>query len=160
MSVADRLEALHLSLTSPRRLVRYLRSVVRVLGRVVNDRRHDGPVRRRVALQLVGDQSVRPTALALQQLAEELLGSAPVAPRLNENVDEIAILVDGTPPVLSLATDGDKNLVEVPGIAKPSAPALELRSVARTELRAPLADRFVGDPDSALGQQIFDITEA
>jgi hypothetical protein len=79
---------------------------------------------------------------------------------LDENVDEITILVDGTPQILPAAADGDEDLVEMPDIAEPPLAPLELRGVAWAELPTPLANRFVGDHNSALGQQIFDITEA
>ncbi len=79
---------------------------------------------------------------------------------MDENVDEITVLIDGTPQVLPTAADGDEDLVEMPDIAEPPLALLELRGVAWAELSTPLANRFVGDDNSALGQQIFDITEA
>ena len=126
----------------------------------MDDRRHNVVVRCRVASELVGHEPRWLAALAFEKLAKELLRGTPIAPRLNQDVDEIAILVDGAPEILALAADGDEDLVEVQNVAEPAAVLFELRSVTQTELPAPLTNRLVGDHDSALGQQIFDVAEA
>ena len=113
-----------------------------------------------IASEFVRHEAPWLTALALEKFTKELFRGAPIAPRLNQDVDEIAVLVDCTPQILTPAADGDKDLVKVPNVAKSTLPLLELRSITGAELRAPLTDRFVGDHNSALGQQIFDIAEA
>ncbi len=77
----------------------------------MDDRRHDGSVCRRVTSELVRHQSPGLTALALEKLAKESLGRTAIAPWLDENIDEIAILIDGTPQILAPAADGDEDLV-------------------------------------------------
>ena len=54
-------------------------------------------LRRRVRLQLVGDDDARRGAQALQPLAEEAPGRLRVAAALDQNVEDDAILVDGPP---------------------------------------------------------------
>ena len=44
-------------------------------------------------------------ALALQQLAEESHGGTSIAPRLDQDVDHVPVLVDGPPQVLLPALD-------------------------------------------------------
>ena len=66
LRVRGRLKPLHLSLALAGPLVRHLRSIVLVLPRAVNNRRHDRAVRRRVAAQLVRNQLVRCATLFLQ----------------------------------------------------------------------------------------------
>ena len=100
LRVRGGLEPAHLALTLSRRLVRDLRAIVRILFRAVDHRRHHGTVRRRVAAQLVCDQPTGLAALSFQQLAEEPHGRPPIAPRLHEDVDDVAVLVHGTPQIL------------------------------------------------------------
>jgi hypothetical protein len=93
-------EPAHLTLPLPRRLMRDFRPIVRVLVGAVHHRRHHGAAGRWVAAQCVGDQSSRDTALSFQQLPEETEGRQPIAALLDENVDRVAVLVDGPPQIL------------------------------------------------------------
>ena len=97
-------ESTHLSLALARRLMRDLRSIVLVLPGVANDGRHDRAVGRRIAAQLVRDQTVGRPALSFQDLAKEAHRGPAVAPRLDQDVEEVAVLVDGPPEILSSAT--------------------------------------------------------
>ena len=85
--------------------MRDLCSVVRVACGDMLDRGHHGSVRGTVAAKLVGDQPSRLAPLPLHQLAEEPLGSAGVAPSLDQNVDHVAILIYRTPEVVALPAD-------------------------------------------------------
>ena len=157
--------AVSLNLTIPslalsRRLMRNLCAVVLVSVRAMSDRRHDRSVRRPVAAQLVGDQSHGLTLLALQQLAKKACGRPAVAMRLDEDIDDVAILIDGAPEIVPPSLDGDEDLVQVPSVAQPALSTLEPASVCRTEREAPQPDRFVGHREAALGQEIFDIAKA
>ena len=143
-----------------RRLMRNLCAVVLVSVRSMGDGRHDRSVRRPVAAQLVGDQSHGLALLALQQLAEKACGSPAVATRLDENIEDVAILIDGTPEIAQLSLDGDEDLVQVPDVAQPALSTREPASVCLTEREAPQPDRFVGHRDAALGQEIFNIAKA
>ena len=71
----------------------------------------------------------RLTPLALQQLAEKACGSPAVAPRLDEDIDDVAILIDGTPARVPPSLDGDEDLVQVPSVAQPALSTLEPASV-------------------------------
>jgi hypothetical protein len=51
-------------------------------------------------VQLVGDQPAGRTALAFQQLPEETFGGVAIAPRLHEDVEDIAIVIDRAPEIL------------------------------------------------------------
>ena len=66
LSLACRFEPPHLSLPLPSRLMRNLRSIVRVAPRVVDNGRHHGAMRSTVAPELVGDQAPRCAPLAFQ----------------------------------------------------------------------------------------------
>ena len=50
-----------------------------------------------------------------------------VAPLLDEDedIDDVAILIDGTPERVPPSLDGDEDLVQVPGVAQPALSTLE-----------------------------------
>ena len=123
LQMGGRLEPAHLPLALTSRLMRDLRSVVFVLPGTVDHGRHHGTVRGRVTAQLVRDQPARLAALSFQQLAEEPLGRPLIAPRLHEDVKDVAVLVDSTPQILLPALDLDEQLVQMPGVAL-AAPAV------------------------------------
>ena len=123
LRVSDRLESAHLALALPRRLMRHLRSVVLVLLRAVYDRWHHGAVRRRVAPQLVRDQTARQPALSLQHPAEESYGRSAIASRLDEDVEEVAVLVDGPPEISALPLNRCEDFVQIPRVAQAATAA-------------------------------------
>jgi hypothetical protein len=110
-----------------------------------------------VTPQLVGDQHPRHPALLLHQLGEELLGGPRIALALDEDVQDVALLVDRPPEVLSLAVDLDENLVQVPLVAGLGAAAAQLSGVGRAQLRAPLPDGLVRDDHTAGEPQLLDL---
>ena len=120
LRVRGEFEPAHLSLALSRRLMRNLCAVVLVSVRAMGDGRHDCSVRSPVAAQLVGDQSHGLTLVALQQLAKKACGSPAVAPRLDEDIEDVAIVIDGTPEIVPPSLDGDEDLVQVPGVAQPA----------------------------------------
>ena len=129
LRVRSGFEPAHLSLALSRRLMRNLCAIVRVSVRAMGDGRHDHSVRSLIAAQLVGDQPPRLTLLALQELAEKTLGSPAVTTRLDEDIEDVAILIDGTPEIVPPSLDGDEDLVQVPDVAQPALSTLEPASV-------------------------------
>ena len=83
------------------------------------DARHDLPLCRPVARQLVGDHDARRPALPLQQLAEQALGGALITPALDQHIEYDAVLVDRAPQPVLLAGDFDGDLVQVPCMDTP-----------------------------------------
>jgi hypothetical protein len=55
--------------------------------------------------------------LPFQQLAEEPCGRPPIAPGLHEDVEDVAVRIDGTPQILLTPPDLDEQLVQIPGVA-------------------------------------------
>lgn len=82
-----------------------LRPGVQVLVRAVLDGRHGLAVGRAVGTELVGDHHLRHRASPLEQLTEEALGDSGVPPVPDQDVEHVALLVDGPPQVLPLAVD-------------------------------------------------------
>ena len=157
---AGGLEPSHLALALAGRLMREFGPIVLVLRRAVHDRRHHATVGRRVAAQLVGDQPAGHTALAFQQLPEEAFGRVPITSRLHEDVDHVAVMVDGAPEILLAPLNGDEQFVQVPRVAQASLPAPQRARIRRPERATPLANRLVGHDDAPLGEEIFGVAEA
>ena len=82
----------------------------------------------------------------------------PIALRtpLNQNVDRITVLINGTPQIVLLAANLDKYFIEMPGIAQSTLAFLQNSGVLRSKSVAPLTNRFIRNLDPALGQEIFD----
>ena len=95
----------------------------------------------------------------MQQSAKEQLGCTLIAARLQQNIDDITVLIHGTPKIMLLAVDSDKKFVQIPGITEASLFLLKTSGKVGSEFPAPLADGFVRNNYSAFGQKIFNITE-
>ena len=73
--------------------------------------------------------------------------------RLDENIKDVTVLVHGSPEVVPLPLDRDKDLVEVPCVPQlPSAmPQLSGKLLTKLQTLPLLADRLVADGHPALG---------
>src|SRR6476660_3041323 len=105
------------------------------------DRRHHRPMRRLIASELIGVQHPRRRALPLEEFAEEPLGGLGVGPARDEDVEDVAVLVDGPPQILTTAVDRQEHLVVVPLVAGSGLAAAQAGRVDGSELGAPLPDR-------------------
>jgi hypothetical protein len=72
-----------------------------------------------VRTQLVDDQQFRREALLLEHLTHQPQRRPSVAPPLNQYVEDLALVIDGTPQIHPLTGDPHYHLVEVPAIAQP-----------------------------------------
>ena len=160
LGLCHRFEAAHVALALPGRLVGDFGLVVGVAAGVVDHGRHDDPVRGAVAPEAIGDEAVRNTAAPLEQLAKEPRGGVAIPARLEQDVDDLAILVDGPPEVMTLAADRHDEFVQMPRVADWPRPTPEPSRVGRTEGLAPVPDGLVRHRDAALGEKVFDIAEA
>ncbi len=75
-------------------------------------------------------------------------------------ISDVAILIDGTPEILPLSLDGDEDLVQVPCVSQATLVALQSTSVFRHELDAPKSDGFIGNRDSAVREQVLNVSKA
>jgi hypothetical protein len=113
-----------------------------------------------IALESVRDQLPRRRTLSLQHLAKELLSSSVVSSFRHQNVEKIAVLIDSTPEIELLSLNLHEDFVDIPSIAQRTLPSSEESGISRPKLQAPVSNCFIGDADTTLGQQIFDIPEA
>jgi hypothetical protein len=124
------------------------------------DRRHGRQERRNVTLQLVCGQAKQNLSFALQKLSKEAFRCTTVASRLDEEIDHVAVLIDGPPQILSLTVDRDEDLVPAPCISESTLSSFQTPDIVETKLRAPPANGLIGHDDPSLGDQILDISEA
>src|SRR5215470_5454385 len=118
------------------------------------------PERAGVGAQLVGDENFRHEALLLEQLAHQPQRRPRVASTLDQHVENLALVIDGTPQIHPLAGDEYHHLVQMPAIARPRATLAQPSGDRRTELQRPAPDRFVGDVEPSFGQPFLDIAVA
>ncbi len=136
------------------------RPVVQALVLAMLDAREYVPLGRPVARQLIGDQHARHKRKTLEQLPQEFHGCPLIAPPLDQNVEDVAVLIDRAPQVLLRAVDADEHLVQVPLVARTRASPTQRVRVGLAEFLAPLAHRFVGDDHPALGEQLLHVAIA
>ena len=146
LQLGRRFEAAHLALALSGRLMGDFGEVVCVpIGAVDHGRHHRAPCCR-VAAALVRDQPSWDAALALQEFPEESHGGLSIPSRLDEDIDDVAVFVDGAPQILLATLDRNEQLVQMPDVAHPTAAAPKTSRVDRAQPLTPLPDRFVGDP--------------
>jgi len=78
---------------------------------------------------------------------------------LDEDVNDVAVLVHGTPQILPPALNCDEEFVQIPGVAHPAPASPQGPGILRSERLTPAPNRLVGDRDSPLSQQILGVAE-
>ncbi len=117
LGMARGFEPTHLPFPLASWLVGQLGAVVQTLVLAVFDAGDEFLAGGFIALELVGDDDPGYVAQALEDLAKEALGNAFVAPRLDENIQYVAVLVDGPLEVVTSAVDAEIDLVQMPLVA-------------------------------------------
>ena len=69
-----------------------------------------------IGAEFVGDHASWRAALLLQQALQQAFGRFGIAPRLDDFVEDIAVLVDGSPEPVLLARNRDYDLVKMPDV--------------------------------------------
>src|SRR4029077_10250952 len=110
-----------------------------------------------VGAQLVGRHPRRREPLLAEQLAHQLDGRRPVSTTLDQDLEDLAFVIDGTPQIHVLARDPDDHFVEMPAIARSLTAPSQTRSDSRSEFEHPTANALVGEVEATLGKQLLDI---
>src|SRR5271165_2347883 len=90
-----------------------------------------------VGAQLVGDHKFWRETLLLEQLAHQPQRRPTVASALDQHVENLALVADGTPQIHPLAGDPNHHLVEMLAIARPRATLAQPSRDRGTELQNP-----------------------
>lgn len=83
-----------------------------------------------------------------------------VASSLDDQVQNLAFIIDGSPDVHAPTSDVRGHLVQMPSRRRLGSAALEVARDLGAELDRPAADRLVADLDPALGEQFLDVPKA
>lgn len=118
LKLACRLEAFHDPFASSGRLVRIFRSIIQACVRPVFDAGHEGAHGGIIGSELVGDHDPWCPPLSFQQLAHQTLCRLGISAALYQHFEDEAVLIDGTPEPLLLATDSHDTFVEMPFVAQ------------------------------------------
>ena len=117
LSLSRRGKPTHVTFSLASRFVRDFGSVIRIDVVDVIYRGHDRPMSCIITSEFIGDQPARFTSLAFEKTAEKAFSRTLIATALHENINAIAVLIDGTPQILALPLNGDKDFVDMPRIA-------------------------------------------
>src|SRR5258708_27189878 len=96
----------------------------------------------------------------LQQFPHELCRCVLVASRLNQAIQNFALVINGAPQIHPLAADRDEHLIHMPSRGWPRPAGSQIPSDCRPELDAPLTEGFVSHFNAAFGEKFLDITQA
>ncbi len=107
-----RLEATHRAFTLTCRLMRVRRAVIEIATLAMFHARENLALSGSVARKLVGDKDAWDVRTTFEELAEERLRCSFVSSALNQNIEDVAILIDRPPQVMSFAVDFQEHLVE------------------------------------------------
>ena len=113
----------------------------------------------RVAAQLVRDDYAWLSSCSLQQLAKETNRGEAIPFRLDEDVEDDAVLIDGSPEVVNDAVDLEEDLVQMPLITRSGTSSPEAVGVVFAELLTPTPDRLVAEHDTTCRHHVFHIAE-
>jgi hypothetical protein len=134
--------------------------IVFVLACSMDHGREDVPMCSRITPKLVGDQLPGCLSLMFQGSTKEALSGSPSPTLADWNIDHVSILIDGPPKIEALTLDGDEEFIDVPDVAESSLFPTQSSGVGRSEFLTPVSDRFIGDKDSSLGEQVFYVSKA
>ena len=127
----------------------------------MTDAGHYNPFRSAIASEFVGNDHTRMTTTrSSQQPAKETYGRESIPTWLHKDVEHNAVLINGSPEVMSTAVDLEENLIQMPLVAGSSTPSPETIGVGFAELVAPASDRFVANHHATRGHHLFYITKA
>ena len=157
---AGRFEPLHLALSSSHSLMRVLGPVVHAPPLLVPAGQAKSPESGGIGGQLIGDRHLWCKAVLLQQLAHQPLGCPLVPARLDQDIEDLALLIDSPPQIHAPAGDPHDHLIQMPAIARTWPLLPQTSREERPELQHPAPDRFVGQVEPAFGKELLDIAVA
>jgi hypothetical protein len=118
LRVARRLESPHGPLTLARPLVCVLSPVIYISVLPMFHAGQHLSFGGCIALQFIGDHHAWHIRQAFQKLPKERLGCDFIVPALHQDVQHMAVLVDGPPQVVALFIDGQEDCIEMPRVAR------------------------------------------
>src|SRR5260221_2464324 len=104
----------HLLFTQSRGLVGVFRSIVQPFVLPMLHARQELAFRRTIAPELISDDDTWNIWEPFEELAEKSFGSFFVSAALDEDVEHVAVLINGSPEEVLLSTNGKHDLIHLP----------------------------------------------
>jgi hypothetical protein len=95
-----------------------------------------------------------------QGLTKEAFSGSAISTLSDQNIDHVSILIDGPPKIEALTLDGDEEFIDVPDVAESPLFPTHSAGIGRSEFLTPVSDRFIGNKDSSLREQVFYVSKA
>ena len=95
-----------------------------------------------------------------QHLAKEALSGSLVSATCDQDIEDIAILVNGSPKITAFAADGDKHLIHLPDVTEAALSPPQSAGIRWSELPTPGSNSFVGYGNAPLSEKVLDIPKA
>ena len=97
--------------------MRDFRAVIRIDGVDMIHSGHHRTTSGIIAVEFIGYQPSRFTALGFEKTFEKAFGCKVIAFPLLQNINDVAALTNSTPQIQSFPLYGNKHFIDVPGIA-------------------------------------------
>ncbi len=97
--------------------------------------------------------------MLLQKFAHQFQCGLLVSSRLNQNIQDLARTINGTPQVQFLAPDRDKHFVQMLLAIGSWSAAPNLSGIGGSEFQNPAPNALIGNTKTAFGEKVLDITE-
>jgi hypothetical protein len=160
LGLPSRFEPSHSSLPFAGRLMRVLCPVIQVSMLPVRHARHHYSFRCSVTAQFVRNNDPRFARSYTQKLAKESHRGKAIPLRLNQNIEDNAVLINSAPEVVSDAIDLEEDFIEMPFITGSGTSSPESVRILFAELFTPTADRLVREQDTTCRHHVFHVAEA
>jgi hypothetical protein len=79
---------------------------------------------------------------------------------LDQNIQKVAILINGSPQIVNAAIDLKEHFIKMPLVPRPRRFSSLVVSINLAELEAPFSDRLIAESDTAHREHLFNIAEA
>ena len=110
----------------------------------VFDASHDLFLGSGITRKLISNDHARHILEPFEQFPKEFFSSVLAAATLHQNIENVAILINRSPEIMSLSIDLEIHFIQVPLVSCLTTTAFEFIGVRLPEFEAPLPNRFLG----------------
>jgi hypothetical protein len=79
---------------------------------------------------------------------------------VDQNIQNVAILINGSPQIVNAAIDFEEHFIKMPLVPRPGRFSSQVVSINLAKLETPFLDRLIAESDTAHRQHLFNIAEA
>ena len=110
-----------------------------------------------VGAEFIGDNRRRREALLLQEFPHQPNCRPSVPAGLNQEIQDFALTVHGTPEIELPPSNYDDHLVQVPAFGRSWPPALNPPRIGPAEFQDPSSNCLIRDVETTLGKQVLNV---